>query len=155
SRTPSKIADLEDAYAVALSKNGSRRQEVRAFVAESIDIDRAEVKRDKNVDPVSRRHMLAYGAACLLAIGEVSKALKIANVVTRAFNEGGRLYSTVASVAAIRLMVQLEAAGIGKGSGRVQINGRTMTATEAAASNDQVEELAVIDGVALVEVTRI
>jgi hypothetical protein len=154
-RVPAKITSFEDAYAVAASKNASRCAEVRAFVEEQIDLGRGELRKDANADPVSCRLRLAYGAACLLAIGEVSSAIKIANKVTRQFNESGRLYSTLDSVAAICLMVQLEAAGIVSGTGRVSVNGRSMGIIEAAASVDQIEELAVLDGVALVEVTRV
>ena len=74
--------------------------------------------------------------------------------MTRQFNEQGRLYSTVDSVAAITLMIQLRIAGLVSGRGRLRVNGRDMTPLEASQLSDQVETVEVLDGVAGVEVTR-
>jgi hypothetical protein len=154
-RLPAKIASFEDAYAIATSKDRKRAAEVRAYLAESLDLEAGDLKKNAKVDPVTRRFQLAYGAACLLAIGETARAIRMANLVTRQFNEAGRLYSTIDSVAAIGLLAQLEAAGIGTGKGRVKVNGRTISTSEAGPERDQIEEIEVLEGMALVEITRI
>lgn len=107
-------------------------------------------------DPVLSRHALAYAAATLIATGELAAGIRIANLVTRAFNGAGRLYSTYDSTAAIALMGELERKEIAKGNARLEVNGQPTTAREVARSPQQeLESIAVLEGVALVEVTRI
>ena len=104
---------------------------------------------------MSERAGLAYAAADLVALGRFEKGIRIANQVTRQFNENGRLYSTVDSVAAIVLMIELRAAGLVRGVGRLRVNGKEMSTTEATALDQPIESIEVLEGVAAVEVTSI
>lgn len=101
------------------------------------------------------RATLAYAGASFLAMGHVEKGIRLANQVTRQLNEQGRLYSTYDSVPAIALMIQVRTRGFVSDGGRVRVNGKEMTALEAASVSDQVESIEVLDGVAAVEITRI
>jgi hypothetical protein len=153
-RVPRKIKCVEDAYAaVAASKSTEKAQE---FLANLLDSAGAEIKiRGTRPHAVAERAQLAYAGASLLVLGRLDLAVRIINQVTRHFNEDGGLYSTVDSVAAIILMIQLRRSGLITGEGRVRVNGEEMTTHEATALGDQVESIEVVEGVTAVEVTRI
>ncbi|WP_428267678.1 alpha-2-macroglobulin family protein [Haliangium sp.] len=153
SRVPKQVSSIEDAYAAA--RAGSHTGAARSYIDRMVEIDGAEVRVREPRHLVADRAVLAYAAATLLVLGDLSRAVRIANVVTRQLGEGGGLYSTVDSVAAIALMIQLRSAGLIDGGGRVRVNGRELDTTEAAALSDQAESIEVIEGVAAVEVTRI
>lgn len=107
---------------------------------------------------VGTRVEQAYAAAALLRKGagsDIKLALKLANVVIGQFNESGRLYSTVDSVAAISLMSELQRAGVTKGGGKVELNGKAMAAEEAAISVDPIQSLKVLEGAITVAIDRI
>ncbi len=76
---------------------------------------------------VAQRAELAYAAASFLALGQLTLGIRIANQVTRQLNEQGRLYSTVDSVAAIVLMIQLRTVQLASGDGRIRVNGKEMS----------------------------
>jgi hypothetical protein len=69
-------------------------------------------------------------------------------------DEGGRLYSTVDSVAAIALMTELHAAKIVGAAGIVEVDGARLGTTEAAAK-DNARAVQAVEGVTAVEVTRV
>ena len=145
---------MADAYASA-SRPGNRRGEAKAFVTATIDLGGSEPRVRGSHGCVSDRADLAHAAAALLALGELSDGIRLANVVTRQLNENGRLYSTVDSVAAIALFGELRKAGIVGGSGRVKVNGTEMGSVDATRLQDQVETIEVLSGVVPVEVTRV
>jgi hypothetical protein len=107
---------------------------------------------------VGLRAESAYAAAALLRAGGASSralALSLANAVVGSLGENGRLYSTVDSVAAIALMVELGAAGIVGGAGLVEIDGARLTTREALDHVGTIGEVRAIEGVIAVEVTRV
>jgi hypothetical protein len=158
-RVPRKISSIEDAHAAATG--GGDVAAARAFIEAAVDFSavagrgapRARSRRPSHA--VADRALLAYAGASLLALGDLAHGITLANEVTRAFNESGALYSTVDSVAAISLMIQLRRAGVADGKGSVRVNGEEMTVARAAALADQVESVEVLDGVAALEVTTI
>jgi hypothetical protein len=107
---------------------------------------------------VAYRVELAYAAAALLRGRQPSDlplALRLANEITRAFNASGRLYSTVDSVAAIALMAELTSAGVVGGAGVLRVNGQRLSNTDAASHEGEIREVAVLQGVAAVEESRL
>lgn len=107
---------------------------------------------------VGMRAELAYAAAALFRAGGASSrglALSLANGVIGSLGENGRLYSTVDSVAAIALMVELRAAQIVGGAGVAEIDGAKMSTREALAHVGAIGEVRAIEGVIAVEVTRV
>lgn len=151
-RVPARIACMEDAYAAASA--GADAGGVRAYIDQAVDFTGREVRIRAPRHAVADRARLAYAAASLIALGDLGRGLRAADQVTRQLNQQGALYSTVDSVAAIALVIQMRVAGV-VGSGRVRVNGRDMSTAEAMALGDQVESVEVLDGVAAVEVSRI
>jgi hypothetical protein len=152
-RVPAHITSMEDAYAAVHA--GAHRGEVRAFIDRSVELDGHAARVRDARHAVADRAQLAYAAACLIALGDLERGIRAANAVTRQLNEQGALYSTVDSVAAIALMIQMRVAGIVASNGRVRVNGREMSALEATTLGEQVETIEVLSGVAAVEVARI
>lgn len=151
-RVPETIASPEDAYTLATE---GRREAAAAWLEQALDLSAGEPCLRTPQHAVHDRVTLSYAAAALLALGEVTTGLRTANVVTRQLNAEGRLYSTVDSVAAIALMVQLQRSGISDQGGVVLVNGEQMSTTEAAERSDQIETLSVHSGVCLVELLAI
>ncbi len=148
-RAPMTIAE---AYAAATAEGGDRGA-ARSFLAEQIRVEGKEVTLKRYDHAVANRAALAYGAAALIALGDLKRGLTIANAVTRQLNEQGALYSTVDSVAALALLIELRKARVlAEGGGRLKVNGREMSAVQAAELGDQVESAEVLEGVAAVEV---
>jgi hypothetical protein len=153
-RAPQRIDSVEDAYAAAAS--GGNTASAQKFLSSLLDSSGAEIKiRGNRSHAVAERSTLAYAAASLIALDQLAMGIRIANQVTRQFNEEGRLYSTVDSVAAIVLMIQLRSSQLVTGGGRVRVNGKEMSTLEATELADQVESIEVLEGAAAVEVTRI
>lgn len=153
-RIPSKIKSVEDAYAVAIGPE-KRRPQAKDWIATAVDLKAKEPLPRSPRDRVTDRAMLSYAAAALLASGEMADGVRVANVVTRQLDENGRLYSTVDSVAAIALFTQLARAGVLGGVGRVKVNGKEMSSSDAVKLTDQIETVEIVSGVVPVEVTRI
>ncbi len=151
-RVPKRIGCIEDAYAAAA--NGGDRDQIRGCLEHLIVFGKEARLRESN-HSVADRATLAYAAACLVAMGDLGRGVLVANEVTRQFNDQGALYSTVDSVAAIALMIQLRVAGVFASEGRVRVNGKEVTTAEAAELGGQVESVEVLDGVAAVEVTTV
>jgi len=106
---------------------------------------------------VAMRSEVAYGAAALLRVGgdaERQRAIGLADAVVRQISAGGRLYSTVDSVAAIALMVELHAANIGGDGGAVEIDGEHLSTRSAADRVGDARTIRCLEGVTAVEVTR-
>ncbi len=149
-RMPEQIHDIEDAY--TLSEKAD--QKVRQYLEKVIDFSGNEITLKNHEHAVADRKVLAYAAACLIAIGDLKQGLKLANQVTRQFNEQGRLYSTEDSIAAIALMIQLKKSGIFAGKVRLRINGEEMTVSKATQLKTPVESIEVLEGIGTVEVIR-
>ncbi|MCP4043339.1 MAG: hypothetical protein GY731_15515 [Gammaproteobacteria bacterium] len=152
-RIPQRLTSMEEAYAAAV--NGGDAAEIKAIIESRVDLTQDQARVRNKTHMVADRALLAYTAATLLTLGEWKTGIEIANQVTRQFNEQGRMYSTVDSVAAIVLIIQLMTSRIITGAGRVRVNGREMSSTEAAALSDQVETIEVLEGVVPIEVTCI
>jgi hypothetical protein len=154
-RIPSSIHRVEDAYTLATF--GGKNNDVRQFIENLVDLYGSvpSLKIKKHQPAVSDRVTLAYAAASLIALGDFRNWIKLANQVTRQFNDQGRLYSTEDSVAALALMIQLRKSDIVKGTARLRVNGQEMTAKVAAQLSDTIESIEVLDGVAAVVVTRL
>jgi hypothetical protein len=106
---------------------------------------------------VAMRSEVAYGAAALLRAGgdaERQRAIRLADAVVRQIDDSGRLYSTVDSVAAIALMVELHAANIGGDGGEVEIDGERLSTRSAADRDGDARAIRCLEGVTAVEVTR-
>ena len=132
---PDRVDCMEDAYAVA--SGGGDRKAVETFLSEALDGSGDEVSLKKRRGRVSDRAELAYAAASLIALGKSREGVPVANQVTRQFNEQGGLYSTVDSVAAIRLMVELRRSRLVGTDGRVRANGTEMSVGEASELADK------------------
>ena len=107
---------------------------------------------------VHMRAESAYAAAALFRAGGPSAralALSLANAVIGSLGENGRLYSTVDSVAAIALMVELRAAQIVGGAGVASIDGARLSTREAVEYAGATREVQAIEGVIAVEVARV
>lgn len=95
----------------------------------------------------------ALVAACLLhAKIDLGHAIDLANHVVRDLGEQGRLYSTIDSVAAIALFVELEAVGMGAGAGVALVDGARLSTKEAMALSPASVEA--VEGIVSVEVLR-
>ncbi len=98
---------------------------------------------------VHMRAESAYAAAALFRAGGPSAralALSLANAVIGSLGENGRLYSTVDSVAAIALMVELRAAQIVGGAGVASVDGARLSAREAVEYAGEIREVQAIEG---------
>lgn len=125
---PQAIRSHQDAYWAL--RYQPQNQEARAFLS-----------RQAEGASVAGRVEKAYQAAALVLSGQdLKRALELANQVTSAFNQDGRLYSTADSVAAIALLMTLKQRGLGQ------------SPAQADLSEDEVK---VHDGVCIVEVTRL
>ncbi|MEN8218052.1 MAG: hypothetical protein ABFS56_17125 [Pseudomonadota bacterium] len=141
---PEQIHSIEDAYACV----GIFPEAVLQFVENTIDFSGACLRKCE--DAVRDRTTLAYAAACLIALGDLRRGISLANVVTRQFNEEGRFFSTMDSVAAIVLL-----SGIVMREARVRVNGQEMRASEAALVEGPIDSIEVLEGFAAVEVRRV
>ena len=128
---------------------------VQTFIENLVDFSDSTPRLKNKHHAVADRATFAYVAASLIAIGDLRRSIPLANHVTRQFNEQGALYSTVDSVAAIALMIQLRRSGAVTGKGRVRINSLEMTTLEASLFSDRIECIEVLDGIAAIEVMRI
>jgi hypothetical protein len=153
-RLPKQIHDIEDAYMLALSEAKTAEQQVRQYIEKVIDFSGNKITLKNHQHAVADRKVLAYAAAGLIAIGDLTYGIKLANQVTRQFNEQGRLYSTEDSIAAIALLIQLKKSEVFAGIARVRVNGQAMTTLEALQLQVPVESIEVLEGVAAVIVTR-
>ncbi|HEX2915653.1 MAG TPA: alpha-2-macroglobulin family protein [Chloroflexia bacterium] len=154
--SPVKIESGRDAYRATI-RDSKLRTEAVQYARRSLAAATQNVSR--GYDAVARREDEAYCAAALLKAGDNSDlklALDAANRLAASLGSEGRLYSTVDSAALISLMVALQEAGIGTGGqARVRLDGRELPYKEALelSSDGQVREIAVQQGVAVVEVT--
>lgn len=152
-RIPKQIQCLEDAY--QLANVGKQNEGVSQFLQTMIDFSSSQARLKVSQHVVENRKNMAYAAACLMILGDLTNGIKLANQVTRQFNEQGRLYSTEDSVAAIALMIQLKKSDLVTGTARLRVNHQEMTAIEAAQLNETIESVEVLEGIAAVEVTRV
>jgi len=153
---PVRLSSCEDAYAaLRFSKaNGAALDVVRK---------RTESGAPSAPSPhfggaVAIRAEAAYGAAALLRGGggpDRQRGLGLANAVVAQLGPNGRLYSTVDSVAAIALMVELNAARIVGGSGTVEVDGRRLSTANAIDLGTEIRQIRAVEGVTAVEVTRL
>ncbi len=150
---PKRAESCEDAYAMA--RFGQSGGDAVGFVAER----RAALLGGRGTPggAVAMRAELAYAAATLLRAGKgahMKDAIAMTNVVTSAFGDGGRLYSTVDSAAAIALMAELTASGIVTGAGDLEVDGKATTTKDAAMQDGPIDRVAVVRGLCPVEVTK-
>ena len=142
-----KIEDCQTAY---WSLRQSNDPKALGFVTNFI-----EEKLDTLGGRVETRAQACYAAATLLlSKTHIAKALELTNRVLDQL-EGGRLYSTYDSVAAIVLMNELRRAGIGAGgTGKVEVDGRVLS-TEEAMKLDRFGQLRCVEKVCAVNVTKL
>ena len=151
-RVPEIILSAADAYAAAAAGKHSAADR---YFGDILDFSGDEVSVKGGSGRVDGRAVLAYSSASFIAMGQFEKGARLANQVTRQLNDQGRLYSTLDSVAAIVLMIELRTSRLISGQGRLRVNGKEVTVLEATSLSDQVESIEVLDGVAAVEITRI
>jgi hypothetical protein len=151
---PSPPRNCDEAYAAIAYGPESTHASAIALVKQLVGSGAAAPRGGA----VGLRAESAYAAAALLRAGGPSSrglALSLANAVIGALGENGRLYSTVDSVAAIALMVELRAAQIVGGAGVVEIDGVKATTREAMEHVGAIGEVRAVEGVAAVEVARV
>ena len=142
-----KIEDCQTAYWSLRQANDPK---ALGFVTNFI-----EEKLDTLGGRVETRAQACYAAATLLlSRTHIAKALELTNRVLDQL-EGGRLYSTYDSVAAIVLMNELRRAGIGAGgTGKVEVDGCVLS-TEEATKLDRIGQLRCMEKVCAVGVTKL
>jgi hypothetical protein len=157
---PQQLSSCEDAYAaIRFGKADSAalgvvRQRTACVLGEALP---GAPPAPHFGGAVGMRSEVAYGAAALLRAGgdtERRRAIGLADAVVRQIDAGGRLYSTVDSVAAIALMVELHAANIGGEGGAVEIDGERLSIPGAADRDGDARVIRCLEGVTAVEVTR-
>ena len=153
-RVPSEVQNIEDIYTLAVLWKDTHAVG-RQLVENLIDFSGSEPCLKAPEHAVVDRQTLAYAAASLIVMGDFKNGIKLANQVTRQFNEQGMLYSTEDSVAAIALLSELRKSGLVTGEARLKVNGEEMMAIEAACLNVPIESVEVLSGVAAVEVTQL
>jgi hypothetical protein len=145
-----------DAYGVIRFGDDARARDKALALLRSYAAENTQGAPKISRGAVAWRVDAAYAAAGLFRAGgdaAMPAALALANRVVSELGSEGRLYSTVDSVAAIALMMELQAAGIvGRGS-RAVVDGRTIPIVQAQAID--ATEIAADGGVVAVEVTRI
>lgn len=154
---PARLSTCEDAYAAL--RFGKANGDALAFVRQRTANDVIPIAPSPHFGGrVAMRTETAYGAAALLRAGggqERQRALGLTNAVVSELGPNGRLYSTVDSVAAIALMVELTAARIVGGSGEVEVDGERLTTANAVDREGEIGAIRALEGVAAVEVTRL
>ena len=152
-KIPSKPATLDDAYAALVG--GGNRSDALTVIDRFVDFSGNEVRLRNGGHAVASRAGLAYVAAGLLAAGDVDRGLRAANVVVGEFGENGALYSTVDSVGAIALLIQLRIRSVISSKARLRVNGEEMDLGEAIALGDRVESVEAIEGTVAVQALAI
>ncbi|MFS8071827.1 MAG: hypothetical protein ACMG6S_36110, partial [Byssovorax sp.] len=151
---PTTPRTCEEAYATICSGPESARASAITLVKHLA----GQESSPRGGGAVRMRAESAYAAAALLRVGgppSRALALSLANAVIGCLGENGRLYSTVDSVAAIALMVELRAAQIVGGAGIAEIDGARLSTREALDHVGEIREVRAIEGVTAVEVARV
>jgi hypothetical protein len=143
---PTHAESMEDAY---LALTAGAEEVARRFVRES------RPPQECSYNPVARRSYDAYAAAIHLKLGDLAQGLELANKVTRQLDAQGRLYSTVDSVAAIALFIQLRSQRLFDEGAELLVNGQKMSHQAAVALGDQAESVEVLSGHVPVAVVRL
>ena len=159
---PSKIVSCEDAYMVVRSQVAERLDEAVSFVRTFVEAGNFDKPEKLPANPyyggaVLQRQQAAYAAAVLFRskqTADMRHAIKLADLVTRQFNESGRLYSTVDSAAAIALLSELRQRSFGSG-GKVEINGGSASLADTADASETIKSIKVLEGVLAVQVSRL
>jgi hypothetical protein len=150
-----------DAYAaVRFHEDKDVRSRAGQWMREHVDglIQNSWIKNGEVSGSVRRRTSIAYAAAALLRLSnghELGLAMRLANMVLGAFGSEGRLYSTVDSIAAIALLAELQAAGIGNSGRVVQVNGSELSLDEATTFTGDVQVVEATGGRTIVQMNRI
>ena len=160
---PTQASSCEDAFAVVRfgTDSGAARRAL-SLVDQRLTAAGANglpAPPDRRSGAVLARAEGAYAAATLFRSGasHFARGLAVANEVVKALGDGGRLYSTVDSVAAIALMTELQAAGVLPGvatAPKLEVDGASLTLAEAAGRSGDINEIAAGQGVVVVEVAR-
>jgi hypothetical protein len=159
---PSKIVTCEDAYMVVRCGVAERLDEAISFVRTFVAAGNFDKPDQLPANPfyggaVLQRQQAAYAAAVLFRsnqTADMKRAIKLADFVTKQFNESGRLYSTVDSAASIALLSELRQRSFGSG-GKVEINGGAAISSDAANSSETIKSIKVLEGVLTVQVSRL
>jgi len=159
---PRQISSMQDAYnACRFSNNGVTQQAldyVRSKTGNPDKFLKEVISHPCYGYAVNSRIEAAYASAALIRqhrTGDLSTALALTNHVVKSFNEQGRLYSTIDSVAAIALFAELIQAKILGGAARVDINGIIQNINEAISSCGEIKSIRCVEGVVAIEVERI
>jgi hypothetical protein len=154
---PAKLSSCEDAYAAL--RFGKANGDALAFLRQRTASAVIPLAPNPHFGGrVAVRTETAYGAAALLRAGSAQdrqRAIGLTNAVVSELGPNGRLYSTVDSVAAIALMVELTAAGIVGASGTVEVDGERLTTANAIDRAGEIHSVRALEGLTAVEVTRL
>ncbi len=108
--------------------------------------------------PAMVRSETAYGAATLIEMGGeyLKQGLDLANTVLDAIGEGGRLYSTLDSVAALTLLAAMRRAKLhADADAECRVDGSRTTVADALARGSELRSIEAINGPLQVQVTRL
>lgn len=167
SALPSKIERPRDAYRVVRSSQASATVKEQAvsfakkrFEAALVDQSPAPVFPGR----VGLRVQLCYTLATLAHSGlnsskQVKELVNLANSVFEDLQPGGRLYSTVDSVALVALVKELRSAGFMAGGSQdeqtLRVNGEAMTVSQGVNFKGVIKNLEVLKGLTTVETLKL
>ena len=158
---PKAINSMKDAYlACRFSNNGITEEALKFIRSKTSNVDSylKSIPYHPNWGyAVNTRVESAYAAAALMRQkngSDLSTSLALANHVIKGFNQEGRLYSTLDSVAAISLFVEMTEAKLvsGAGAGNVEVNGILMNLDQALKFTECIDSVKCVEGVVAVEV---
>jgi hypothetical protein len=155
---PHSPTTCDEAYSIIRFSGGAEaRQTAVDFCrrrAESLLHDMSGSRGSPRQGAVQWRAEASFACAVLFrrkVLSDFGHAWALASAVLQDLGAEGRLYSTVDSVAALALVGELRKVAM---PGMVEVNGQRMTTTEAVEFSEPIVELASLEGVIPVAVTR-
>ncbi len=150
-RCPQDIKTFYDAYAAA---QAGRTREAKTWLDHRFATPAARNEALPQNHMVKHRSALAVAAATYLKLGDLRSALPLCNTVFAAQTGEGRLYSTQDSIATVLAAVELAKLADFNQPRRFVINGQTCDGAQAEATTEPIEVLELLEGFAVVEITR-
>lgn len=149
--SPAVIETAYDAYAAA---QAGRTMAAKTWLDQTFSGQGRLREAASHPHQVQFRSDLAVAAATYLKLGDLRSALPLCNRIFAAQTDAGRLYSTQDSIAAVIAAVELAKFPDFKQPRRLIINGTPCDSNQAETANAPIEVLALLEGFAIVEITR-
>lgn len=150
-RCPNNIKTFYDAYAAV---QAGRTREAKTWLDQNLAAPAARSKAFPQNHQVKHRSALAVAAATYLKLGDLRSALPLCNTVFAAQTGEGRLYSTQDSIATVLAAVELAKLPNFNQPRRFLLNGEPCDGAQAEATPGPIEVLELLEGFAVVEITR-